>query len=49
MALTAEHMEDFAEMADIEYLTIDSDTTISEFKKDIRANEIYYMLKNGLA
>ena len=48
MALTAEHMEDFAEMADIEYLTIDKGTTVSEFKKDVRVNEIYYMLKNGL-
>jgi L-arabinose isomerase len=48
MALNSEHMVDFAEMADIEYLTIDKDTTISEFKKDIRVNEIYYMLKNGL-
>jgi L-arabinose isomerase len=48
MALTAEHMEDFAEMAGVEYLMIDKDTTISDFKKDIRTNEIYYMLANGL-
>jgi L-arabinose isomerase len=48
MALNAEHMEDFAEMAGIEYLMIDKDTTISDFKKDIRTNEIYYMLANGL-
>jgi len=48
MALTAEHMEDFTEMAGIEYLCIDEDTTISDFKKDIRTNEIYYMLANGL-
>ena len=49
MALTSEHMEDFAEMADIEYLMINEKTTITEFKRDIRINEIYYMLKNGLA
>ncbi|MBN2590548.1 MAG: L-arabinose isomerase [Sedimentisphaerales bacterium] len=48
MALNSEHMVDFAEMADIEYLMIDKETTISDFKKDIRVNEIYYMLKNGL-
>ena len=48
MALTSEHMQDFAEMADIEYLTIDKSTTVSEFKKDVRVNEIYFMLKNGL-
>jgi L-arabinose isomerase len=48
MALTAEHMEDFAEMAGIEYLIINKDTTISDFKKDIRTNEVYYMIANGL-
>ncbi len=48
MALTADHMEDFAEMAGIEYLRIDEDTTIQDFKKDIRTNEIYYMLSNSL-
>lgn len=48
MALTAEHLEDFAEMADIECLIIDKNTTISQFKKDIRVNEIYYTLGNAL-
>jgi L-arabinose isomerase len=48
MALTAEHMEDFTEMAGIEYLCIDENTTISEFKKDLRTNDIYYMLENSL-
>jgi L-arabinose isomerase len=48
MALSAEHMEDFTEMAGIEYLCIDENTTISDFKKDIRINEMYYMLANGL-
>jgi L-arabinose isomerase len=48
MALNAEHMEDFAEMAGVEYLCIDENTTISEFKKDMRTNEIYYLLASGL-
>lgn len=48
MALTAEHMVDFAEMAGIEVLLIDENTTIAEFKRDIRINEVYYMLANGL-
>jgi L-arabinose isomerase len=48
MALNAEHMEDFAEMAGIEYLLIDKDTKISDFKKDIRTNEVYYMLSKAL-
>ena len=48
MALTAEHMEDFTEMAGIEYLLIDENSTISQLKSDIRINEIYYMLEKGL-
>ena len=48
MALASEHMEDFAEMADIECLLIDAGTTIRELKKEIRANEVYYMLAKGL-
>ncbi len=47
-ALTAEHMEDFTEMAGIEYLLIDENTTVSQFKSEIRINEIYYMLEKGL-
>jgi L-arabinose isomerase len=49
MALTSEMMEDFAEMASIEYLHIDNDTTVGGFKKDIRTNEVYYMLAKALS
>ena len=48
MALTAEHLEDFADMAGIEYLLIDDKTTLSEFKKELRHNEMYYWLAKGL-
>ncbi|NLW85079.1 MAG: L-arabinose isomerase [Phycisphaerae bacterium] len=48
-ALTAEHLEDFTEMAGIEYLCIDEKTSISDFKKDIRINEMYYMLAKSLS
>ena len=41
-------MEDFAEMAGIECLLIDAATTIRELKKEIRANEVYYLLAKGL-
>ena len=47
-ALTAEHLEDFAEMAGMEFLLIDGDTKLSEFKKELRWNEAYYVLANGL-
>jgi L-arabinose isomerase len=48
MALTKEHMADFAEIAGVEFLLIDDDTTIPGFKKDIRINEVYYALARAL-
>jgi L-arabinose isomerase len=40
--LTTEYMEDFAEIAGIELLVIDSRTNIRDFKDRIHANEAYY-------
>lgn len=48
LALTAEHMEDFAEMAGIEFVLIDQDTRVSEIKKELRWNDIFYLLKGSL-
>jgi L-arabinose isomerase len=47
-ALTAEHLEDFAEIADLEYLLIGKDASVSGFKKELRWNEVYYALNKGL-
>ena len=47
-SLTKEYLEDYAEIADIEMLIIDKDTTIRNFKQDIRNNEVYYMLNKAL-
>lgn len=47
-AVTTDMMEDFADIADIEFLLIDNQTKISDFKKEIRWNEMYYMISNGL-
>ncbi len=44
MALSAEHLQDFAEMVDIECVVIDEKTTIPEFKKELRWNEVFYHL-----
>ncbi len=44
-AITSEYWDDYAEMAGIEMLHIDKDTTIENFKKEMRLNEVYYMLK----
>jgi len=48
LALTPDYIETFAEFADVEYVVIDKDTCVTEFKKELRWNEIYYMLANGL-
>jgi len=41
-ALSPEYLEDFAEMANIEFLLINDSTKISDFKKELRWNEKYY-------
>jgi L-arabinose isomerase len=46
-SLTKEHLEDFAGMAGLEFLLIDSETKLSEFKKELRWNEMYYFLASG--
>ncbi|MDR1332159.1 MAG: L-arabinose isomerase [Tannerella sp.] len=46
--LTVEHLEDYAEMAGIEMLVIDEHTTLTGFKKELRMNEVYYLLNKSL-
>lgn len=46
--LTPEYWEDYAEIAGIEMLHIDSGTTIQAFKDRMRWNEVYYMLNKSL-
>ena len=46
--LTSEYWEDYAEIAGIEMVHINKDTTISDFKKELRMNEVYYMLNKAL-
>jgi L-arabinose isomerase len=41
-ALSPQHLEDFAEMAEIEYLQIDNNTTMENFKKELKWNRVYY-------
>ena len=48
MAVTREHLEDFSEMAGIEYLLIDESSTISGIKKELKWNDLYYHLARGL-
>jgi L-arabinose isomerase len=47
-AVTAEHLEDFAEIAGVELMVIDADTRLREFKNELRQNDLYYALAQGL-
>lgn len=47
-ALTAQHMEDFAEMAGLEFLLIDNKTTIADFKKELKWNGPYFRLAGSV-
>ncbi|MBN2451355.1 MAG: L-arabinose isomerase, partial [Lentisphaeria bacterium] len=44
-AIGAEQLEDFAAMADIEYLLIDASTDLRQFRNELRWNEVAYHLK----
>ena len=46
--VTTEIMEDFAEIAGIELVVIDADTNLREFKTELRQNDLYYVLAQGL-
>ncbi|HPU54770.1 MAG TPA: L-arabinose isomerase [Verrucomicrobiota bacterium] len=48
-ALTSEHLEDFADIAGLEFLLISDRTNVADFKKELRWNEIYYALNKGWA
>ena len=47
-AVTAEHLKDFANIAGIEFLLIDENTSVQEFKEKLRWNDLYYHLNKGL-
>jgi L-arabinose isomerase len=47
-SVTAEHLQDFADMAGIEFLLIDENTRLDSFKKELRWNDLYYHLAHGL-
>jgi L-arabinose isomerase len=40
--LTASHMVDFAEMAGLEFLVIDNQTQMADFKNNLKWNDIFY-------
>ena len=46
--ITPEYWEDYAEIADIEMLHISKETSLESFKRDLRINEVYYLLNKAL-
>lgn len=47
-SVTAEHLQDFADIAGIEFLLIDENTRVQEFKEKLRWNDLYYHLNKSL-
>jgi len=47
-AVTPQHMKDFAAIAGVEFLLIDENTRLDEFKDRLRWNDLYYHLNKGL-
>lgn len=47
LALTPEHLEDFAGMAGIEFLLIDERTDLRQFRNELRWNDAAYRLNGG--
>jgi len=46
-ALMPQHLQDFADIAGLEYLLIDHKTETADFLKELRWNDIYYHLADG--
>ena len=48
-AVTSEMLEDFASMADVEFALINEKSSVSDFRKELRFNEVFYALNRGWA
>lgn len=47
-AINSEYLEDLSEMMGIEFVLIDDKCNLTDFKKELRWNDIYYHIKGGL-
>ena len=47
-ALTIEHVQDFADIAGVECLTIDASTTVRSFSNELKWNDLYFHLSRAL-
>jgi L-arabinose isomerase len=48
LALIPDYIEAFAEFADLKYVATDKKTCFNNFIKELRWNDVYYLLSNGL-
>jgi L-arabinose isomerase len=48
LAVTPEHLRDFAEMAGVELVLIDGETRLAEFQDRLRWNEAYYLMAKAV-
>lgn len=46
--VTGEHLEDFADISGVELVVIDQQTNLRDFKNELRQNDLYYALAQGL-
>jgi len=47
-SVTSRHLEDFAEIAGLEFLVIDNDTDLVKLKNELKWNDMYYLLARGV-
>ena len=47
-ALRPDHLSEFAEMAGVELLAIGSGTSVPDFRRELRGNQVYYRMSEGL-
>jgi L-arabinose isomerase len=47
-SVTADHLRDFAAMANTEFLLIDEKTCLEDFKKELRWNDLYYHMARAI-
>lgn len=46
--ITLDQLNDFSEMANVEMVVIGADTNVTEFKKELRFNAVFYHLNQGV-
>jgi len=47
-AINSEYLEDFAGMMGVEFVLIDKKCNLNEFKKELKWNEVYHYISNGI-